>query len=298
MSNKLKVGLCAYGAVIIWSLAFIGTKIGLEYFDPVTLSIYRYLAAGVFALILCAAGKKAVPARRDIPLFLLLGATGYFLYVLTFNMGAGGVSVSAASVIISIAPITTAVFSSVLFKEKMSARQLAAALIEFAGVAVVSFCGGENKAGSGVLWIVASLVCFTTYNLLTRYAAGKYTPLQITGYGLIAAFAMFLPMTPYAAAHTQKITVGGVLCVLLLGVICSGAAYVLWAKALAKSDGTLEAANALFLEPIITTLLGIFMLGEHPNLQMWIGIGIVAAGLCLFYAKVKTKKGVFDNADG
>ncbi|MCR5792853.1 MAG: DMT family transporter [Lachnospiraceae bacterium] len=278
----MKSLLCAYGAVVIWSLAYIGTKYGLLYYDPVSLSIFRYLAAGLFALLLCVLRREKMPTCRDMVLFILLGASGYSLYVLTYNMGAGEVSVSAASIIISIAPVTTALFSVVLFHEKLILRQSIAALIEFAGVVLVCLGSGEYRAGNAIWWIVASMGCFTVYNLLTRYVVGKYSALQITEYSLIAALFMFLPATPYAVAHTKVHAVGGVICVLFLGVICSGAAYVLWAKAISETKETTSIANTLFLEPVITSLLGIITLSEYPKFQTWLGIGVVIFGLWLF----------------
>ena len=282
--GKAKAGLYAYGAVVIWSIAYIGTKVGLEYYDPVSLSVYRYLVAGFFAIGFCIVRRERIPALKDIPLFIMLGAFGYSLYVLTYNMGAKGVSVAVASIIISIAPVTTALLSAVFFREKLRVRQTVAAMVEFAGVIMVCLGSGEYRAGSAIWWIVASLACFSAYNLLTRYAVNRYTPLQITEYSLIASLFMFLPMTSYAVSHTRTHTAGGILCVLFLGIICSGAAYVMWAKAMAEAEGTFAVANALFLEPVITTLLGIAMLGELPGLQTWIGIGVVISGLFVFYA--------------
>lgn len=285
MNDRSKVFLLAWGTVIIWSLAYIFTKLGLRYFEPFPLSVFRYLAAGVGVLVMMAVRREKLPAWRDIPLFILLGTFGFTLYVWTFNIGAVSVSAAASSVIISVTPIATELFAVFLYKEKMSIRQWVATLIEFVGVIVVCLWDSSLGSAEGILWIILSMFSFTVYNLLARFATKKYSALQVTEYSILAAAATFLLFTPQAVGQTESFPLPGILTVVIMGLICSVFSYLLWNRAMTLAETTSQVTNTLFAEPVLTSLLGIWMLREIPSCGVLIGAGLTFAGMLLFAGK-------------
>lgn len=271
--------------VIIWSLAYVLTKIGLKYFDAFSLSVFRYLAGGAGMLVLILIRREKLPALKDVPLFFLLGAFGFTLYVLTFNYGAGSVTVATSSVIIAAAPVTTAIGATIFFHEKLSKRKVAATIIECVGVVIVCTWDGVLQMNTGVIWIVLAMLCFTAYNLLARFLVSKYSSMQITEYSLLTASITFLFFTPAAVHRTHAYPLPGILAVLAMGLICSGLAYILWAEAMKEADNTAVVSNTLFAEPVITSILGFLLLGEVPTVGTLIGGIVILAGLILFAGK-------------
>ena len=73
--------------------------------------------------------------------------------------------------------------------------------------------------------------------------------------------------------------------VLFLGVLCSGMAYFFWYSALGKKDSSLIGMY-LFLEPFITLIGAIFLLGEKAP-----GITLVGGGLTLLGVYLATWTG-------
>lgn len=191
-SENSKAVFLALITVVIWSGAYILTKIGLRYFYAFSLSVFRYLAGGAGMIILIVIHRDKPPAIRDVPYFFLLGLTGFTLYVLTFNYGAETVTAATSSVIIAAAPVTTAIGASLFFGEKMNRRQVVATVVECIGVIIVCTWDGVLQMNAGVIWIVLAMLCFTAYNLLARYMSGKYSAMKMTEYSLLTASITFL----------------------------------------------------------------------------------------------------------
>ena len=77
----------AITTIIFWALAFVFTRLALQYFDVYTLSFLRYLAASITLLIIICFIKINKPKKKDLPTFILSGALGFFIYIILFNKG-------------------------------------------------------------------------------------------------------------------------------------------------------------------------------------------------------------------
>jgi hypothetical protein len=79
------------------SLAYVFTRLALQYFSPFPLGFLRYFAASCALLAVVLAAHMKPPAKGDAVWFLLAGATGFFLYMLTFNTGSRTVTARRAA---------------------------------------------------------------------------------------------------------------------------------------------------------------------------------------------------------
>jgi drug/metabolite transporter (DMT)-like permease len=70
--------------------------------------------------------------------------------------------------------------------------------------------------------------------------------------------------------------------VIIMGIICSGIAYLLWSKALSLAEKTSEVSNFLFISPLLTTIMGFFTLFEIPSIGTWVGGAIIFLGIIVF----------------
>ena len=296
IENKhLEVLLLALGTILIWALTYIFTKIGLLYYSAFSLSALRYLSAGAVTLLTVVIRKEKLPAVRDVPLFLLTGAAGFVLYVVALNNGMETVSVSASSVIVSTSPIMVALFGSILFHEHLGKLQIVAIAVEFTGVLIVCLWNGNVYAGSGILLIVAAMLCFSGYNLLTRLLVKRYSPYQITEYSMISAAVLYLLFLPKTVGGIFEWNRSGVISVLFLGIFGSVIAYAMWNKALNLADKTSEVTNAMFLTPLLSSIMSFITLGEIPGVGTILGGVIIIFGLILF---TKGRKQEDTNAKG
>lgn len=288
--KKYSVIIDTWVSIVIWCSAYIFTKVGLNYLDALSLSVYRYLAVGVFALFYVVIKRVPLPKHKDMPTLIALSATGFFLYVITYNLGASKVSVSTASVIIAAAPLVTAAIAAILFHEKMGRIQVIALILSFIGTAIVCLWDGVVSMNGELLWIVMAMLCFTVYNLLAHFKPLMYTALETTVYTLLITAVAFLFFLPSTISRTPKVEIQGAMCVLYLGIVCSGVAYWLWNRALCNAEHTTDVTNALFAEPVITSFMGWFAFHERPSVGTLVGGLIILVGLYMFKKGVVTLK--------
>ena len=124
--------------IVCWSMAFVFTRLALKSFDVYALGLLRYLAASIVAAAVAVAVRMPWPAWRDVPLFLISGATGFGLYMIVFNLGNSTVSAATGAVMLATAPIITAVIARIFLGERLRGVQYAAIFVSFSGVVVLT----------------------------------------------------------------------------------------------------------------------------------------------------------------
>jgi drug/metabolite transporter (DMT)-like permease len=94
-----------------------------------------------------------------------------------------------------------------------------------------------------------------------------------------ASVIIVLPLLPFIPIR-DPITLPISLSVLVLGVVCTGIAYLLYFK-LVKDDGPASALSVTFLVPLFGILWGRLFLGEAIGLNTLLGAILVITGTVL-----------------
>ena len=265
--------------IIFWALAFVFTRLGLQYFDVYSLSFLRYLVASITLLVIICFIKINRPKKEDLFSFILSGALGFFLYVILFNKGTALVSAATSSIIIATVPVFTALLATFFYKERLKIYQWLAIGIEFMGILVLTLMNGSFSINEGVLWLLIAALCLASYNILQRKLTKTYSALQASTYSIFFATIMlciFLPGSINKAIHAPLIQM---LYVLILGVFSSAIAYIAWAKAISLAEKTTYVSNYMFVTPFLTTILGFIMINEIPDKATILGGIIILSGL-------------------
>ena len=268
--------------IIFWALAFVFTRLWLQYFDVYSLSFLRYLVASITLLVIICFIKINRPKKEDLFSFILSGALGFFLYVILFNKGTALVSAATSSIIIATVPVFTALLATFFYKEKLKIYQWIAIGIEFMGILVLTLMNGSFSINEGVLWLLIAALCLASYNILQRKLTKTYSALQASTYSIFFATIMlciFLPGSINKAIHAPLIQM---LYVLILGVFSSAIAYIAWAKAISLAEKTTYVSNYMFVTPFLTTILGFIMINEIPDKATILGGIIILSGLFIF----------------
>ena len=281
---KLKNNFHIYAmiTIVFWSLAYVLTRLALQYFTPFSLGFLRYLIASCTLLIVAKMTKMKLPHIKDIPYFILAGALGFFIYMITFNQGQKTVTASTASIVISTVPVLTALISRIVYKEKLSYLKWLATAIEFAGVAVLTLMNGILSINIGLLWLFLAAVALSLYNLLQRKLTKKYTALQASAFSIFFGtilLAIFLPVSVKECLNAPAIQW---FYLVILGVCSSAIAYVAWSRAFAKAKQTSQVSNYMFITPFLTSVLGFIMIGEIPEPSTLVGGVIILLGVFIF----------------
>lgn len=282
MSARYLSHCCALCAVVLWSSAYVFTKVALASFTPATLAFLRCAVAALALLCVAARRAKSSCRARDWPVFLLSGVLGFSLYLWLFNTGQAGLTAATSCVLISTAPLITAVMAAALLHERLRPSGWLALALAFAGVLILMLWDGTLSLNDGIFWSLGAAVCISGYNLLQRRHAGRCGTLTLTAWSFACAALTLSPFAPEAVRRFCLAPWTHCCAVVFLGLFPSALAYLLWAKALslAKSAGT--AAAYMFLTPLFSLLLGYAVLAEVPGPGTFAGGVVILAGLALF----------------
>ena len=268
--------------IIFWALAFVFTKLTLQYFDVYSLSFLRYFSASLTLIVMIFFMKINKPKKEDFLIYLFSGTIGFSIYVILFTKGAGMVSSATGSIVIAMVPVFTALFSSIFYNEKLKTYQWFAIGIEFIGILVLTLMNGIFSINEGVLWLLLAALCLATYNLLQRKLTKKYTAIEASTYSIFIGTVFLFIFAPRAIQKTIVAPIEQLVYVSILGIFSSALAYIFWAKAISLAEKTTYVSNYMFVTPFLTTILGFIMMGEVPDYSTILGGIIILTGLFLF----------------
>ena len=268
--------------ILFWSLAFVLTRLILQYFSAFPLGFLRYAVASCALVAIVLTAKIAPPHKADLKWFLLSGFFGFFLYMITFNKGIESVTAATSSVIIATAPVITALLAHIFFKENLTGIQWAATAVEFSGVALLSLMNGFFSLNSGLLWLLLAAISLAIYNLLQRKLTKTYSGLQAAAYSIFSGTIMLAIFLPTALREIRVAPPIQLLYIVILGIFSSAIAYVTWAQALKKAEQTSSVSNYMFITPFLTTLLGFILMNEKPDGSTIAGSIVILMGVLIF----------------
>jgi drug/metabolite transporter (DMT)-like permease len=288
MSPQTRGTFIALIGVTAWAFTGIFISYLLENYaiTPPTLTFWRalFMAAAVL-LTLAFTQPAAVRLRRsDWPFFLAYGFFGLAIFntLWTFSVQFNGASV--ATVLAYSSPAFTVILAAFILKETLTWRKGVAVILSLVGCALVvnAYLPETWQVNPlGILVGLASGLAFAVYNLLGRWSAGRFASAwTVTGYGfLFAAAAMLLTQTP-ATAFSLGTAWDGWLILLVLALGPSLAGFGLYTLSLRYLPASVASLIAT-LEPVITALAAIPLLGEKMDGVQWFGALLILSAAVL-----------------
>ncbi len=236
--------------------------------------------------------RKALKIRlKDIWCFVGTGAFSVAFFNYCYFKTMTLTSLSVAAVLLYTAPTFVMLMSAVLFKERLSGRKLAALGLAFVGCAFVSGIvgGGGTLSATGILYGLGAGFGYALYSIFGRYALERnYSSATISFYTfLFATIATFSFVDAGAVFVTLGSSAGLLIKTVLLVLVVTLLPYLSYTKGLkGMENGT--ASVLASIEPVVATLVGVFMYKEEMTLQNLIGICLVLGSIVLI--NVNTKK--------
>ncbi len=286
---RTRVGI-VYSAIalvmLIWALNYVATKTVLREIDALTLATFRItLAAAVILPIYLALPHRREVRREDAITFTKLALLGVVCNQMFFTTGLSLTTVSHSAILIGLGPIYVLVLAWLQGLESLVPKKIVGMLLAFSGVAVLGAEHGFSlKSGTlaGDLLTMCGSLAFAFYVVVAKKVARKYDSVEINFYLYLAAAILIVPITLRQGALLNW---GGVswkawLALLYTAGFASVAAYLIYFWALKHVTATRIAAFS-YLLPVMATSFGIFLLGEHPSVQLFVGGGLVLAGVYL-----------------
>jgi drug/metabolite transporter (DMT)-like permease len=281
-NNHFQVLASASTTIVLWSSAFALTKVALEYFSPLELGAMRYLFASILLLIIFIIKKDPLPDLKDIPWFFLSGFTGFAFYTFAFNQGSVTTCSSTTSILISTAPIITALLAGFFYNEKIKNICWIAIGVEFTGIVIISVFNGVLKLNPGISWILIAALSISMYNIVQRKLLKKYSTFQVTSFSIFSGTILLSLFIPSGISILMTVPFYQVLNVLWLGFFPGAIAYLFWTNAIGKADKITTVTNFMFLTPLLASIIGFIIINEIPSPATIAGGIIIVLGSVLF----------------
>ncbi|MDR2885629.1 MAG: DMT family transporter, partial [Rikenellaceae bacterium] len=189
--------------VVIWGTTFVSTKLLLNNgLAPQDIFFYRFALAYIgiwFFGLLPVPGESNLLKHKffaknigDELRMAALGVTGGSIYFLTENMALEYTLASNVALLVSVAPILTAIAVHFFTRgERLNRNVVAGSALAFLGVAFVVFNGNFilKMSPAGDLLSLAAASCWAVYTVILKGLSKKYSSLLITRkvffYGLL-----------------------------------------------------------------------------------------------------------------
>lgn len=276
-------------AVVAWGASFIATKVALQEVSPVTVVWLRF---GIGVLILGVAalwrGQLALPQKKDLPYFALLGFIGITFHQWLQSTGLVTSQASTTAWIVATTPIFMAILGWFVLREKLTKIQILGIMLATVGVLLVVAEGdlgtlGVGEFGSpGDILILISVLNWSIFSTLSRRGLKEHSAalmmLYVMGFGWFFTSVLFFAGP--GLSEISQLTLNGWLGILFLGVACSGFAYIFWYDGLQAIPAT-QVGAFLYLEPLVAVIVAAFVLNEFILLASLVGGSTILLGVWL-----------------
>ena len=175
-------------------------------------------------------------------------------------------------------PIFIPILASFFLKEKLTLAKVLCVAVSMVGVVMIVGVNGTVDVLGAALMLL-SVFLWSSASIIIRRVSGRYDPMQVAMLGM--AFA--LPLTgAWAAAELQSaafsLPAASLLAVLFMGIVGTAVAHTLWNTSLSLMDASF---CSMFypMQPLVSSVLGVMILGEKITPNFVIGGGIVCCGI-------------------
>ncbi len=265
-------------AAIFWGIIGLFTRPLLDMgFTPIQLSAARALVGAVCAVVYCLVKNPKLLKIRftDLWIFIGTGLVSFTFMNIFYYMTQKLCSLSTAAVLLYTSPIFVMIMSALFFKEKITYPKVFALILAAAGCVLVSGIGASDFTLTGFLTGIGSGLAYALYSIFSRMGLKRYHSVTITAYTFIVAVVVTIPICrPVNASALIARNPGSLLLMLGLGTITAFVPFLCYTKGMEIVD-TSKAAIIVTLEPVVASLLGIFVFKETLSLTGITGILLV-----------------------
>ena len=283
--------LAAVLTAVLWGTTFISTKILLVDFNPVEILFIRFIMG--YAALSLVAGKR-IPFtgwREELP-FIAAGISGITLYYLFENMALTYTMASNVGVVVSAAPLFTAILIHLVYKEeKFRPVFLASFVVSMAGICLISFNGSRLELNPiGDLLSVAAAVLWAFYSVFSKKISGYgYSTVMMTRRIFFYGILFMIPALPFFGCKLEAGRFANpvyIFNLIFLGIGASALCFVTWNYAV-RVLGAVKTSVYIYMVPVITVVTSMIVLHEKITPLAAIGTVCTLAGLILSEWKYK-----------
>ena len=271
----------------IWGASFLLMHLSAVAFGPLPTAAMRVAIAALFLLPLVCWRGLLPTLRQHLRKILLVGLLNSGIPFACFAFALLSITTGLSAILNATVPMFGALVAWVWLKDKPTLARVIGLLVGFAGVAMLAWdkatfkpdASGAAAPGWAVLACLLACVCYALAASYTkRYLTGIPPLVTAAGSQLGATLGLTVPAAVSWPAQPPGLTAW--LALLLVGVLCTGVAYVLFFR-LIENAGPPRALSVTFLVPVFAILYGAIFLGEKVTPWMLLCAAIIVSGTAL-----------------
>lgn len=225
--------------------------------------------------------------KKELMLLLLSGAMIGVNWILLFE-AYKFTTVSVATLTYYFAPVIVMVVSPLLFKEKLTGKQLLSFLMSTIGMVLLTgVAKGGEKDLFGITCGIGAAIFYAAVMLLNKFIKGV-TGLHRTFIQFLSASVVLLPYVCFTGGFSlDGLDNIGWCALLIVGLVHTGITYCMYFSAMKELSGH-KVAIFSYIDPLVAVMVSILFLNETITLPQIIG-GLLILGFTL-WSELPVKK--------
>jgi drug/metabolite transporter (DMT)-like permease len=289
-------------ACLLWSTAYAGIKLGLQYDTPFHFAGMRFIISGL--MILPFTVKPAVYIRMIREHWKLVAWVTFLQTLVNYSLFYHGLNLvpgALGAVIVGSQPLVTAVVASAIHKDdKLTRKKILTIIFGISGVILISAGRQAFKFGTaiellGVLMILIANVATATSNVVISLRSNGMNPFVLSSSSLfIGGVILYLASIPIEGSPQGPMPLDYWLILLWLSFMAAFA-FSLWFKLLQRPGVKVSELNLWkFIIPVVGAILSWLLIpDENPEWLTLSGMVIITASLIMFYLSTKETSASF-----
>jgi drug/metabolite transporter (DMT)-like permease len=234
----------------------------------------RYTGQALLVFLIVLPRLREV-AKSQYPKLQLLRSVVLMAATCLFFLSISKIGLAEATAIMDINPVLITLGAFLFLGEKIGPRRILGIIASMIGALIIIRPGTDVFTVYAVLPLVAA-VCYTTYNLTTRFVGNRESPWTSLLYSALFGAVVFSCMVPFFWQPVSLFSAG----LMVLLSLCGTFSQLFLIRALAIGEASLLAPFA-YVGLIYATIWGLVFFGEFPD--GWSIIGAIIIAISGFY---------------
>ena len=263
----------------IWGASFLFMRVAVHDFGAIPLVEVRLALGSLVLLPFLWRARAQFPAKLW-PKIVVIGAINSAVPFMLFAWAAQRAPAGIGAIANAMTVLFTALVGFLFFGEKIGGRRSVALLVGFLGVVVLA---SGKTAGASISWAVAAgagaaFLYGIGINLVRRHLTGL-PPAAVASATLGVSALLVLPFA-LSSWPSHAIPMKSWFSATLLGVLCTGAAFVMYYRLIARI-GANRASTVTYLIPVFGVAWAWLLLDEPLTLTMGIAGAMILGSVAL-----------------
>lgn len=296
MSSKANTIFWAIIACLLWSTAYVGIKLGLQYDTPFHFAGIRFIISGL--MILPFTVKPAVyfsMIRNNWKVVAWVTILQIVINYSLFYQGLNLVPGALGAVVYGAQPLIIALVAALLHKDdKLTRTKIITIVFGLSGVILISVGRQAFRLGTGleiigVLMLLTGNVATAGSNVLISLKSKEINPFVLSSSSLfLGGVILYLVSIPVEVRHEGPLPLKYWMILLWLSFMAASA-FSIWYMLLQRPGVKVSELNLWkFINPVAGAALSwLFIPGENPELLTIAGIVIITFSLIVYYRSTK-----------